>query len=158
MNPQVGQSLDGLSFSLCSTLYLHICSCEYFVLLLRRTKTPTLVLPSYLYFAYMYCAWCIHTCMCECVCGRVCLETISFICLAQLLSTLFMSQGLSLNSELAICLTQGSLFLFPKRWVVSQYACLVFNMGVGALNLSSVSMFSEKYLIWSTTSTPSSRI
>jgi hypothetical protein len=35
MNPQVGQSLDGLSFSLCSILYLHICTCEYFVLLLR---------------------------------------------------------------------------------------------------------------------------
>jgi hypothetical protein len=42
MNPQVGQSLGGLSFSLCSTFYLHICSCEYFVLLLRRTETLTL--------------------------------------------------------------------------------------------------------------------
>jgi hypothetical protein len=42
MDPQVGQSLDGLSFSLCSTLYLHICSCEYFVLLLRKTGAPTL--------------------------------------------------------------------------------------------------------------------
>jgi hypothetical protein len=31
MDPQVGQSLDGLSFNLCSTLCLHICSCEYFV-------------------------------------------------------------------------------------------------------------------------------
>ena len=31
MDPQVGKSLDGLSFSLCSTLCLHICSCEYFV-------------------------------------------------------------------------------------------------------------------------------
>ena len=34
MNPQVGQSLDGLSFSFCSTLYLHIYSCKYFVTLL----------------------------------------------------------------------------------------------------------------------------
>ena len=34
MNPQLGQSLDGLSFSLCSKLYLHICFCEYFILLL----------------------------------------------------------------------------------------------------------------------------
>ena len=42
MNPQVGQSLGGLSFSLCSTIYLHICSCEYFVLLLRRIEAPTL--------------------------------------------------------------------------------------------------------------------
>ena len=31
MDPQVGQSLDGLFFSLCSTLYLPIYSCEYFV-------------------------------------------------------------------------------------------------------------------------------
>jgi hypothetical protein len=31
MNPQVGQSLDGLSFSVCSTLCLHICFHEYFV-------------------------------------------------------------------------------------------------------------------------------
>ena len=46
MNLQVGQSLNGFSFSLCSTLYLHICSCEYFVLLLRRTEAPTLFLPS----------------------------------------------------------------------------------------------------------------
>jgi hypothetical protein len=30
MHPQV-QSLDGLSFSLCSTLWFHISSCEYFV-------------------------------------------------------------------------------------------------------------------------------
>jgi hypothetical protein len=40
------QSWDGLSFRLCSTLYLHICSCEYFVLLLRRTKHPHFGLPS----------------------------------------------------------------------------------------------------------------
>jgi hypothetical protein len=46
MNTQVGQSLDGLSFSLCSTLYLHICSCEYFVLLLRRIEQPHFGLPS----------------------------------------------------------------------------------------------------------------
>jgi len=31
MDPQMGQFLDGLSFSLCSTLCLHISSCEYFV-------------------------------------------------------------------------------------------------------------------------------
>jgi hypothetical protein len=31
MDPQVGQSLDGLSFSLCSTRCLYISSCEYFV-------------------------------------------------------------------------------------------------------------------------------
>ena len=31
MDPQVGQSLDGLSISFCSTLCLHISSCEYFV-------------------------------------------------------------------------------------------------------------------------------
>lgn len=42
MNSEVGQSMGGLSFSLCSTLYLHICSSEYFVLLLRRTEAPTL--------------------------------------------------------------------------------------------------------------------
>jgi hypothetical protein len=41
MHPQVGQSLGCLSFSLCFTLHLHICSCEYFVLLLRSTKSPT---------------------------------------------------------------------------------------------------------------------
>jgi hypothetical protein len=40
---QVGQFLDGLSFSLCSTLSLLICLHEYFVPLLRRTKTPTLL-------------------------------------------------------------------------------------------------------------------
>ena len=45
MNPQVGQSLDCLSFSLCSTLCLHICSCEYFVLLLKL-KHPHFGLPS----------------------------------------------------------------------------------------------------------------
>ena len=31
MNPQVGQSLEGLSFSLCSTLCVHISCLEYFV-------------------------------------------------------------------------------------------------------------------------------
>ena len=31
MNPQVGQSLDSLSFNLCPTLCLHIYSSEYFV-------------------------------------------------------------------------------------------------------------------------------
>jgi hypothetical protein len=30
MDPKVGQSLDGLSFHLCFTLYLHISSCECF--------------------------------------------------------------------------------------------------------------------------------
>jgi hypothetical protein len=33
---------DSLSFSLCSTLYFHICSCDYFVLLLRRTEASKL--------------------------------------------------------------------------------------------------------------------
>jgi hypothetical protein len=41
MSLQVGQSLDGLSFGLSSTLNLHICSCKYFVLL-KRTEVPTL--------------------------------------------------------------------------------------------------------------------
>jgi hypothetical protein len=40
MNPQAGKSQDGLSFSVFSTLYLYICSCEYFVFLLIRTKAP----------------------------------------------------------------------------------------------------------------------
>ena len=31
IDPQVEQFLDGLSFSLCSTLCLHICSCVYFI-------------------------------------------------------------------------------------------------------------------------------
>jgi hypothetical protein len=51
MNPQVGQSLDGLSFSLCSTLYLHVSSCEYFVLL-RRTEAPTLWSSFFLSFMW----------------------------------------------------------------------------------------------------------
>ena len=41
MDPQVGQSLDGLSFSLCSILCVRICFHEYFVSLLR-TKALTL--------------------------------------------------------------------------------------------------------------------
>ena len=36
MDPQVGQSLVGLSFSLCSTLCLCIYSHEYFVLLSKK--------------------------------------------------------------------------------------------------------------------------
>ena len=52
MNLQVGQSLDDFSSSLCSTLYLHICSCEYFVLLLRRTEAPTLLFPFFLSFLW----------------------------------------------------------------------------------------------------------
>ena len=47
MNPQVGQSLNGLSLSLCSTLYLHICFCEYFLPFLRRTET-------HYYFIYIH--------------------------------------------------------------------------------------------------------
>jgi hypothetical protein len=46
----VGQYLGGLSFSLYTTLYLHICSCEYFVLLQRSTHTLVFLLiglPSY---------------------------------------------------------------------------------------------------------------
>ena len=42
MNPHVRQSLDGLSFSFCSTLCLHICSCEYFISLPKKDqKAPT---------------------------------------------------------------------------------------------------------------------
>lgn len=44
------------------------------------------------------------------VCRCVCLETISFICLAQSLSTLFMSQGLSVNSELASVISLATMF------------------------------------------------
>jgi hypothetical protein len=40
MDLQLEQSLDGLSFSFCSTLCLHISSCEYFVPL-RSTEAPT---------------------------------------------------------------------------------------------------------------------
>jgi hypothetical protein len=51
-----GQSLDGLSFSLCSTLYLHIGSCEYFVLL-RSTHTLVFLLERHmtweLYLGYL---------------------------------------------------------------------------------------------------------
>ena len=36
MGPQVGQSLDGISFSLCSTFVLHISSREYFVPLSKK--------------------------------------------------------------------------------------------------------------------------
>jgi hypothetical protein len=39
MDSPKGQSLDGVSFSLCSILCLHIFSCEYFVL--RSTETST---------------------------------------------------------------------------------------------------------------------
>jgi hypothetical protein len=52
MNPQVRQSLDGLSFSLYSTLCLHICSCKYFVFLLRRTEAPTLWSSFFLSFMW----------------------------------------------------------------------------------------------------------
>ena len=52
MNSQVGQSLDCLSFS---TLYLHICSCEYFIPLLRRTEAPTLWSSFFFSFIYMVC-------------------------------------------------------------------------------------------------------
>jgi hypothetical protein len=40
----MGESLDDLSLSLDSTLYLHIFSCEYFILLLRRTKAMVFLL------------------------------------------------------------------------------------------------------------------
>ena len=44
MDPQVGQCLDGLSFSLCSTLCLYICSHEYFHPLSKKDQsTQTLV-------------------------------------------------------------------------------------------------------------------
>jgi hypothetical protein len=33
-------------FQPCSTLYLHTCSCEYFVIFLRRTEYPQFGLPS----------------------------------------------------------------------------------------------------------------
>ena len=39
MDPQVGQSLDGLSFSLCSTLFLNICSLEDFVPLSKKDQS-----------------------------------------------------------------------------------------------------------------------
>jgi hypothetical protein len=38
--------------SLCSTFYLHICSCEYYVFLLRRTKALTLWLSFFLSFMW----------------------------------------------------------------------------------------------------------
>ena len=41
INHHVVQSLDDLSFSLCSILYLHVSSYEYLAPLLRRTKPPT---------------------------------------------------------------------------------------------------------------------
>ena len=44
MDSQVGQSLDGLSFRLCSTLFLHIYSHEYFIPLSKKDGgTHTLV-------------------------------------------------------------------------------------------------------------------
>jgi hypothetical protein len=54
---RVGQTLDGIFFSLCSTLYLHICSCEYFVLLLTRTEAPTLL--SFFFLSFMWSVNCI---------------------------------------------------------------------------------------------------
>ena len=42
IDPQVGQTLDSLSFSHCSILCLHISTCLLF-LLLRRTKESTLL-------------------------------------------------------------------------------------------------------------------
>ena len=39
MNRQVGQSLDGLSFSICSVLCHHICSHEYFILLSKKDQS-----------------------------------------------------------------------------------------------------------------------
>jgi hypothetical protein len=39
MDSQVEQTLDGLSFSLCSVLCLHISSCEYFVLLCKKDQS-----------------------------------------------------------------------------------------------------------------------
>ena len=53
----VGQSLAGLSFSLCFTLYLHICSCEYFVLLLIRTNAS--ILWSSFFLSFMWSVNCI---------------------------------------------------------------------------------------------------
>jgi hypothetical protein len=41
-NGSPGGSLDGLSFSFCSTFCLHISSHEYFIALPRKTKTSTL--------------------------------------------------------------------------------------------------------------------
>jgi hypothetical protein len=51
-----GTISEWLSFSLCSTLYLHICSCEYFVLL-RRTEASTFW--SSLFFSFMWSVNCI---------------------------------------------------------------------------------------------------
>ena len=42
MDPQLGQSLDGLSFGLCSTLFLHIPPVSILFPLLRRIKVSTL--------------------------------------------------------------------------------------------------------------------
>ncbi|EDL08860.1 mCG147268 [Mus musculus] len=52
MNSQMGQSLGGLPFSLCSILYLHIYSCECFVFLLRRMGAPTLWCSFFLSFMW----------------------------------------------------------------------------------------------------------
>jgi len=52
MDPQVGWSLDGLYFSLCSTLFLHISSCEYFVPILRSTEVSTLWSSFFLSFMW----------------------------------------------------------------------------------------------------------
>ena len=57
VSPQVVQSLDSLSFSLCSTLYPHICFCQYFVPLLGRTELPTLW--SFFFLSFMWSENCI---------------------------------------------------------------------------------------------------
>jgi hypothetical protein len=52
MNPQERQSLDGLSFILCSKLSLHISSLEYLVPLIRRTEASTLQFFFFLSFMW----------------------------------------------------------------------------------------------------------
>jgi hypothetical protein len=51
MDPQVGHSLDGLSFSLCPIRYPCTSSCEYFVPLLRMT-VASILLSSFLSFIW----------------------------------------------------------------------------------------------------------
>ena len=53
IHAQVGQSLDDLSFCLCSTLCLHIFSCEYFVPLSKKDWT-THTLVFFLTFCELY--------------------------------------------------------------------------------------------------------
>jgi hypothetical protein len=57
MNSHMEHSLDGISYSLCSTLYLHIFSCVYGVPLLKMTKAPTLW--SFFFLCFIWSVNCI---------------------------------------------------------------------------------------------------